>query len=128
MQAASVGLAAGLAVGAALLGGCGTSDSGTTDSEGCGLLPASAQIGGHLYDADSRYGRPVSLGQELPESIRLAACDESSREVPGFAIDGIPTTVAIYAPDAYGEEFILVNADADWKPTYRQHLTVKGAP
>jgi len=33
-----------------------------------------------------------------------------------------PTTVAIYAPQAYGAEYILIKDGVDLKPAYALHL------
>ena len=106
-----------LVTSAAVLTGC-------SSTEECGLSPASVQINGHEYYTDSRHGTPLRVGRELPQPVALEGCDgTSASEVPAHAIRGIPTTVAVYAPAAFGEEFILINEDAVWRPRYVQRLT-----
>jgi hypothetical protein len=80
--------------------------SGAEDD--AGQCPAAVLRAGDLYHADSRFGTPPVRGRPV-DGVSTTACGEArERPVEAFAIPGIPTSVAIYAPAAYGEEFIMV--------------------
>src|SRR4051812_14705492 len=98
------GLVAGLAS-VALLTGCGHSSK----SDAGGLCAAFARVNGHRYNSAETYGIPIKLGTPLDQPITVPACgDGEDTTTRGWAIDGIPTNVAVYAPEAYGAQAILV--------------------
>ena len=91
-------------VAAVLLNSCSQADDG---SEG-GLCPAAVVLDGVMYNADSRFGTPVDLGEPI-EGVTTVKCGRTGGEpVAAVAIAGIPTDVAFYAPEANGQEFIVI--------------------
>ena len=112
------GLVGGLA-GVALLPACGSS----SNSDAGGLCAAIAEVNGHRYNSSETYGVPIKLGSPLDRPIAVPACgDGEDTTTRGWAIDGIPTNVAVYAPNAYGAQAILVKDGVVLKPAYAQHL------
>ena len=88
------GLVAGLAS-VALLPACGSSSNRGAG----GLCAGIAQVNGHRYNSAETYGIPIKLGAPFDQPIAVPACgDGEDTTTRGWAIDRIPTDVAVYAP------------------------------
>jgi hypothetical protein len=104
-----------IVLGVFVLGACAREG----DREEGGSCPALVTVRGVEYYADSRFGVPRDTGREI-EGVKAASCGGSTgRVVTGYAIPGIPVETAIYAPEAYGAEFILIR---DGRRLSKDHL------
>ena len=121
MKATQISRLAASVAGVTLLTACGHSSNGEAGRS----CAASVLLEGHRYNAADRYGVPIKLASSLEQPVTVPGCLDGERDeatARGWAIEGIPTTVAIYAPQAYGAEYILIKDGVDLKPAYALHL------
>ena len=121
MKATQISRLAASVAGVTLLTACGHSSNGEAGRS----CAASVLLEGHRYNAVDRYGVPIKLASSLEQPVTVPGCLDGERDeatARGWAIEGIPTTVAIYAPQAYGAEYILIKDEVDLKPAYALHL------
>ena len=121
VKATQISRLAASVAGVTLLTACGHSSNGEAGRS----CAASVLLEGHRYNAADRYGVPIKLASSLEQPVTVPGCLDGERDeatARGWAIEGIPTTVAIYAPQAYGAEYILIKDGVDLKPAYALHL------